>query len=216
MEEFQLIEKWDNLDWEHTSDEELAKKIQDLLKAGERAYHSSSDTPMMHAAKYGKVQCIEKLAEAGEDVDEIGTWQPITEGGTALFIAIAAKQLDAVNKLLDLGADANKQAHYTDLPLKLAARVGDLAIINTLLVHGAKVNETGRDENGNGTTALHCAFEAGNFGAAKMLIDAGADINAMWHGQTPLQGYVERLSKEKEDNTRDFRKQQFMQRSGGR
>ena len=93
---------------------------------------------------------------------------------TALMLACETGNKDAVNVLLDAGADHN--SHYADgyTLLHDAVRGGySEAILETIINHGADVNAT----NKNNVTALMIACGKGNKGAINMLLNAGADPN---------------------------------------
>ncbi|VDL90626.1 unnamed protein product [Schistocephalus solidus] len=61
-----------------------------------------------------------------------------------------------------------------DTPLHIAARRGDLKILQTLIRHNANLNA----RNFNGETALHSAVRKDGESAMRLLLDAGADVNA--------------------------------------
>ena len=65
-------------------------------------------------------------------------------------------------------------ALLTDSPVADAAMTGDLASVRTLLSDGADVNAP----QGDGMTALHWAARAANADLARLLLDAGADVDA--------------------------------------
>lgn len=67
--------------------------------------------------------------------------------------------------------------------LHISARKGDREILQTLLKHGAAVNE--RDSQGN--SPLHIASEIGNEAIVSLLLRNGADRNALdSDGRSPL------------------------------
>src|SRR6187397_1709110 len=71
-----------------------------------------------------------------------------------------------------------------DAPLADAAMRGDLEAVRTLLKQGVEVNAA----QGDGMTALHWAAEQGNVEMAKLLVFAGAELDAITRigGHTPL------------------------------
>jgi ankyrin repeat protein len=74
--------------------------------------------------------------------------------------------------LVNRGADPDLAAPgFT--PLAAAATVGDRALAEALLAHGAKISDASQGE-----TALHAAIAERHGDIAKLLIDKGADVNA--------------------------------------
>lgn len=64
-----------------------------------------------------------------------------------------------------------------------AAEAGDLVTLRELLEVGADANF-----DVSGQTALHCAASRGRTDACALLIDYGANVNALtWYDQTPLE-----------------------------
>lgn len=91
--------------------------------------------------------------------------------GTALQAASFRGQEKTVELLLEFGADPNIEMGDRGSALLLAASRGHFRIVQRLLAAGADVNR----QTSHGT-ALH---EASNPAVAKLLIDAGANINAI-------------------------------------
>ncbi len=68
---------------------------------------------------------------------------------------------------------------------EIESNVPNLNLVSDLIVLGANVNW--QDEDNNGSTPLHRASGYGRVEIAKMLIDAGADVNVQANiGWTPL------------------------------
>ena len=141
--------------------------------------------PMIWAAKHGNLPAIRAILQSGVDVN---TWTYGIWKRTALFVAAEYDQLDAVKLLLEAGADPNRRDEEGE--------VGDTALLrhlicdhefgeNPLLVRaliqaGADVKITDKKLN----TPLHFTDSEA---CALMLIDAGADIDAVnIRGQSPL------------------------------
>ena len=100
------------------------------------------------------------------------------------MVASNRKSLGDVKTLVAAGADVNKGDEEDFGPLMCAAVEGRTDVVSFLLQNGANVDAT--DQYGH--TALSWAVTKGDFdGTAKVLIDAGADINkANKLGFTPL------------------------------
>jgi hypothetical protein len=95
---------------------------------------------------------------------------------------------DQVSGLLANGAEVDELDAHGNSALWVAARLSRKESVGLLLAAGANANLRGK----NGWTPLHCtAFcgsAVGDIGIAKLLINAGADVNAVEpeYGETPL------------------------------
>jgi tetratricopeptide (TPR) repeat protein len=124
-----------------------------------------------------------------------------SRGLTPLFVAVEAKNLEAVRILLEDGASLDIVKQSTDLSETILHCCKDAAIMALLLRHLPSMEASAE---GEGTapvaervtidtmsfdllTALHVACREKNYEVAKVLIDHGADVNARgFNGQTPL------------------------------
>ncbi|KUI54183.1 Ankyrin-1 [Cytospora mali] len=107
-------------------------------------------------------------------------------GETALHYCIYAEKNDFAKLLIDSGIDINIQDNTGCTPLHIAARL-DCQIIARLLLaeDDIDVNKASPSDG----SPLHRAAIQGNLDMAKLLVDAGADVNhtvRRFHG-TPLQ-----------------------------
>ncbi|KAL7023364.1 hypothetical protein ACKWTF_012569 [Chironomus riparius] len=190
-----------------------------LLKGG--AYAESADkdglTALHCAASRGHTKCIELLIKlCGAQVDTIDS-----NGCTALFYAVTLGHADATVKLLDLGADPNRQDRKGrspghcgcakgqfetvkilnsrganlwlrnargDLPVHEAASSGRIELVEWLLQQ--RPNHMNSSSN-DGRTILHITAGNDKIDMCKMLIEMGADVNAVYRNtknvvKTPL------------------------------
>ncbi|CAM9446176.1 unnamed protein product, partial [Ectocarpus sp. 12 AP-2014] len=83
------------------------------------------------------------------------------------------------------GADPNQRDREGSSPLHLAAKAGHHGVAGILLLKGAQDSSAVDATDENGYTALHCcatAFEDNSVGdnsdAVRVLLEAGADVNA--------------------------------------
>ncbi|MHC4510458.1 MAG: ankyrin repeat domain-containing protein [Planctomycetota bacterium] len=129
----------------------------------------SGDVSLHTAAYIGDLQTVEKLIDAGANVDAN------EKGVTALLCAAKAGQTAVAKLLIANGADVNA-GEWT--PLQEAASHSK-AMVELLLAKGADVN-TGK------WTPLHSAV-SGPYEIVELLISKGANVNARdGFGQTPL------------------------------
>jgi len=103
------------------------------------------------------------------------------ERSTALIIAIANKNLELVDIILNAGADVNLNSNKTSPPLFYAIAQGDLDLIIKLINEGADVKII-NPEDGNSSIqyAILSRYLSNNnlVRLLQILVDAGLDLNA--------------------------------------
>jgi hypothetical protein len=102
-----------------------------------------------------------------------------------LFWAVRNEHTDATELLLKSGTNPNEitDNFMKETCIKLAARLGNINIMQILLSYGADINF----KSGLGKTALHDAASRDNLEVIKFLIENDADISIADHkGKTPL------------------------------
>ena len=133
--------------------------VRKLLAAGANpdAALPSGETPVMVAARSGYPEVVEALIEKGADLNVHGS-----RGQTALMWAVAQKHPEVVKVLL---------AHHADLRRKSDVWSEVMAVpphgylpYNKAIPHG-------------GETALMFAARVGDLESAKLLVEAGANVN---------------------------------------
>jgi uncharacterized protein len=163
-----------------------------LLQAGADAKVANhyGATPLSEAAALGNATIIAQLLKAGADPNTRTT----ADGETVLMVSSRAGNLDAVKALLDHGADANvKEAYRGQTALMWAAAERHPDVVKLLLQHGAdwKVQSSFRETkipklstassispiSRGGLTAFLFAAREGDVETAKVMLDAGVDIN---------------------------------------
>lgn len=131
---------------------------------------------MLAARQYGNVQTVRLLLDHGADANATNRF-----GATALMAAVAADDADMVRLLLDHGADVNSKPQMDQdgflfgggrTPLMWAAFRNNESIIKLLIARGANVN----DFTPMGSALTHAAW-AGNAIAARILLEAGAEVD---------------------------------------
>jgi ankyrin repeat protein len=173
-----------------------------LIRAGANvsAANRAGATPMQLAALNGNAAMVEKLIKAGADSNVSLT----PYGDTALMMASRTGKTDAITVLLDGGAKVNtKETWGGTTALMWAVGERHAAAVKTLIDHGADVNARSNfvpAANGRGfegrtpvapqpgqaaeefasgwLTPLMFAAREGDVESARLLVAAGADVNA--------------------------------------
>jgi ankyrin repeat protein len=155
-----------------------APLIDRLLKAGadpNAALTPAGDTALMMAARTGKTDAIHALVEAGANVNARETWG----GTTPLMWAVSEGHTDAVKALVDAGADVNAQSHYV-APANGRGFEGRTPIADSTAATTAEFAS-------GWLTPLMLAAREGDITLARLLVSAGADVDAVaGDGKTAL------------------------------
>src|SRR5262245_59835376 len=173
-----------------------------LIEAGARVLSRTREgvTPIQLAAVNGSAAMLDRLFKAGGDVNA-----PLTPtGDTALMMAARTGKTDAIRVLLEAGAHVNaKESWGGTTPLMWAVSEGHTAAAHLLIDAGADVNARSHyvaAANGRGfegrtpvasraegkpeefasgwLTPLMLAAREGHIDVARILVGAGADIDA--------------------------------------
>ena len=176
--------------------------VQLLLKAGANPSTTNrfGASPLSAAATSGNAALVKVLLDAGADAKSVST----LDGETVLMIAARSGSAETVRLLLDRGADVNARERYKgQTALMWAASERHAPIVKLLLERGAdwRVRSFDRETRPpklsaassispiprGGFTALMFTAREGDLDAARIMLDAGVDIN---HGDvdnvTPL------------------------------
>jgi ankyrin repeat protein len=140
-------------------------------------------TPLTAASKQGDVALINKLLNEGAKVDEpnSGKWS-----ATPLYWSLFDCKFEAAELLLKKGANVNLTDSFGSAPLYMAVccEDADLSLIEHLIQKGADINYRNTSD---GFTSLHHAISCGSDDVARLLIEKGANVNALADdGTTPL------------------------------
>lgn len=146
--------------------------VQSLLNANAKATEVSAKgvTAMHEAALSGDVSILEMLIAAGAPIDvasQEDQWTPLCN-------AIQFRRDDAVELLLESGADANRVLSGGRTPLMVAALNGTAVSVVSLLQHGADV----KAQDNSATSPIHYAAARGDVEILAAVINSGAALNA--------------------------------------
>jgi uncharacterized protein len=152
-----------------------------LIEAGAdvEARNRVGASPMYLATVNGSARMIERLIEAGDDPNAV-----LTETlETVLMLTARTGNPDAVQVLIDHGADVNATQSRNFTALMFAAAEGHAAVIERLLAAGADPNASTLASKKperrppGGMSPLLFAAREGHIDAARALLDGGANVN---------------------------------------
>ena len=164
--------------------------VQRLIRAGAnvKARNDFGSTPMSEAAVLARTPILEVLLKAGAEVES-----PNADGQTALMVVARTSQVDAARLLIARGANVNAVEKWRgQTALMWAVAQNQPAMVKELIAHGADVNARSTINNwqrqvtaepraiyrpAGGLTPLLYAAREGCAECARLLVDAGADIN---------------------------------------
>jgi ankyrin repeat protein len=156
--------------------------VQLLMQLGANINHSSltEGTPIHLAIKGGDTDILEYLL--GYDVSQVNL-------DIGLNCAVVKSNLNMVNMLILKKANVNYCTSSIDPALFLAVESRNKSIASVLLENGASINQK---VFMSGNTAIHAAVLNNDITMTELLIEYGADVDAMSNfGSTPL-GLVHR------------------------
>lgn len=142
------VDKKNHTALEYAVIREHHKAMSLLIAAKADVNHVSHDSLLGHAARFGDVEAVHLLLSAGANVNLRDK-----DGRTPLMCGVAHPRV--VKQLIDKKADVNSRAPDGLTPLLLAATVGALESVRSLLKAGA--DRGARDANGK--TPLDLALE---------------------------------------------------------
>ena len=149
--------------------------IERLIKAGadpNAPLTKYGDTALMMAARTGKAEAIRALLVNGAQVNATETWG----GTTALMWAASESHPDAVKMLIDRGANVNVRSKI--VPSEGRQGGSSNSSVTSLPRDPAPAEKPKKDYYG-GFTPLHFAVRQGDAESTRILVAAGADVNAI-------------------------------------
>ncbi len=163
-----------------------------LIRAGAKV-NAATDlgvTPLYNAAQNGSTAMVTKLLSAGSDPNVA-----LLSGETPLMVAARSGKPAVVEALIAKGANLNARGTRGQTALMWAASQEHPDIVKALLVHGADIHAksdvwsemmavpphgylpNNRMIPHGGDTALMFAARSGDLASAKLLVEAGANVN---------------------------------------
>jgi hypothetical protein len=138
------------------------------IKAGANVddFGPDGETALMHAARWGHVETVQALLNAGANPDV----QSETEGFSALWKAASVNEYVVVQLLIAAGADPDGQSGFGDTPLNYAVREHHLETVQILLSGGADTDI----QNSLGQTPLISAVSQGYADMVQLLLAYGS------------------------------------------
>ncbi|EQA64204.1 ankyrin repeat domain-containing protein [Leptospira alexanderi] len=153
-------------------------KVIGLLKRDPSLFQSLTEegiTPVLFSLYYGKLDISKEIYDISPDRN--------------LFEAAALGDLEETKRLVSGSSDMiNSFSHDGWSALHLASYFGHLEIVKFLISSGANLGLTSKSKLSYGNTALHSAVATGKKAVVELLLEKGADANALQNpgGITPL------------------------------
>ena len=147
-----------------------AAMLEKLIKAGadsNAALTKSADTALMMTARTGKTDAIKVLLDHGAQVNAKETWG----GTTALMWAVAERHPVVVKLLIKHGADVNTKSYF----MPSASGRGFEGTAPVAAKPGQPIEEFASGQ----LTPLMFAAREDDIDSARLLVAAGADLNAV-------------------------------------
>jgi len=124
------------------------------------AWSDDGFTPLHFAAFFGHPKSARLLIDRGAELEARSTNREFALDSSPLHSAVAARQRETIEVLLDAGADVNAVQHQGYTPLLEAAQSGESELVELLLERGA--DPDARLEDGRAATDLARAAEQGS------------------------------------------------------
>lgn len=135
-------------------------------------------TALHNAAKYGNLQMVKLLLEAGAKKDAPDTG---VQGRTPLHCAAENGHLDVVRLLVEAGANMDQpMTEGGSTPLHWAAENGHLDVARLLVEAGANKDQPMTED---GSTPLHLAAQNNHDAVVRLLNECGANSIYPWKTQ---------------------------------
>ena len=160
------------------------------------AFRIWGEFPLFDAIEHGDPEFVRLLVNTGADINATAGFG----GNTALHEAVAQGSAEIVQVLVDAGADIEAAGFMGQTPLSLAAEEGATEIMKVLLGRAPDFATAASGDSKKapspsaiGGKALFTAIGSDNAVMVRLMVEAGADVNAAegFGGNTPLHEAVE-------------------------
>ena len=167
-------------------DEVVVEVMTILIKGGAdvNARNEYGNTPLHGFATRRLPEGVEALIEAGADVNARNK-----HGSTPLHAShnsYAPKRAEIIKILIKDGADVNARDESGDTPLHQFALVGPPEAVEALIEAGADLTVKDAYDSTPMHEAICCSYDEEKAAIIKILVDAGADVNATKYGMSIL------------------------------
>ena len=170
--------------------DEIDQRYPETIHAGDLAQLKSLTTELAdfeqvaphlvaHAVLAEKPEILSWLLEQGADPN---LSDPFEDGHPALYWAVFSKRRDMAEMLVEAGATVTTGEHPDDgeTALHFAATLGDAELLRFLIEKAEGEAAFGIFDEYD-RSPLHCAVRSDSLSAAQVLLEAGADPNALVH-----------------------------------
>ena len=163
-------------DWDDVIELLISLRYNPMFRAG----LNTGSTPLHVAATAGSASALHALLKHKVDVNCFST-----TGNTPLVDAAENDHQDFILPLIEAGADVNAQQLCRATALHYAADMGNTAMVEMLLLYGARISSWGVDVGFQ--MPLHLAVQRDSVDVIRLLIKNGAELEAECEGgRTPL------------------------------
>ncbi|AHF94384.1 hypothetical protein OPIT5_13930 [Opitutaceae bacterium TAV5] len=139
-------------------------------------------TGLVRAIRMGDEAEVRRLVEAGTPLDfpkETGEYPP-------LYHALDARQFGVARFLVEAGAEITARNATGQLPIRWAARAGDVGFVRFLMSRGANPGERIRRQDGVEYSAVMDAIVWDRLEVLQAFVEAGASLDNFDPGRTAL------------------------------